>query len=273
MLLDRFVMPTFKDTRLTDINPATVRQWHAGITTGPTMKAHAYSLLRTITRAAVADGILTASPCTIPSAGVAKRKVTIKPATLPELSALTNAMPRQYRLIVTLAAWCALRFGELAELRRKDIDVKNAVIRIRRGVTFVDREPIIGTPKSTAGRRDVAIPPHLMPAVEAHLKVHAQAGAEGLLFPSPKGTNLTSATLYESWWPARESAGRPDLRFHDLRHTGAVLAATTGATLADLMARLGHSTPGAALRYQHAAEGRDAIIAKALSALAAAAEE
>lgn len=60
----------------------------------------------------------------------------------------------------------------------------------------------------------------------------------------------------------------PDLRFHDLRHTGAVLAAQAGATLAELMARLGHSTPGAALRYQHAAAGRDTQIAIALSRIA-----
>ena len=52
-----------------------------------------------------------------------------------------------------------------------------------------------------------------------------------------------------------------------LRHTGAVLAAQTGATLAELMGRLGHTTPGAALRYQHAAHGRDAEIARRLSAL------
>jgi len=66
---------------------------------------------------------------------------------------------------------------------------------------------------------------------------------------------------------ARAAAGRPDLHFHDLRHTGAVLAAQTGATLAELMARLGHSTPGAAMRYQHAAAGRDKAIAEALSRL------
>ncbi|WP_228488971.1 hypothetical protein [Raineyella fluvialis] len=59
------------------------------------------------------------------------------------------------------------------------------------------------------------------------------------------------------------------MRWHDLRHTGAVLAASTGATLAELMARLGHSTAGAALRYQHAAKGRDAEIAASLSALIA----
>ena len=62
-----------------------------------------------------------------------------------------------------------------------------------------------------------------------------------------------------------QAAGRPDLRFHDLRHTGATLAAATGATMAELMRRLGHSTPGAAMRYQHAADDRDRAIAEALS--------
>lgn len=53
---------------------------------------------------------------------------------------------------------------------------------------------------------------------------------------------------------AAADAGRPDLRSHDLRHTGATLAAATGATLPDLMARLGHSSPRAALINQHATE-------------------
>jgi integrase len=61
--------------------------------------------------------------------------------------------------------------------------------------------------------------------------------------------------------------GRPDLRFHDLRHSGAVLAALTGASLAELMGRLGHSSVAAALRYQHAVDGRDREIAALLSKL------
>ena len=52
-----------------------------------------------------------------------------------------------------------------------------------------------------------------------------------------------------------------------LRHSGDVLAAATGATIAELMARLGHSTPAAAMRYQHAAQGRDQAIAEMLSKL------
>jgi integrase len=169
--------------------------------------------------------------------------------------------------MVLLAAWCALRFGELAELRRKDLDVTNGVVRIRRAVVRVRGEFIIGTPKTDAGTRDVAIPPHLMPAVRGHLHEHTAPGRDSLLFPAKQGDNMATATLYKVYYPAREAAGRPDLRWHDLRHTGAVLAAQTGATLAELMGRLGHTTPGAALRYQHAAQGRDAEIARRLSAL------
>ena len=79
---------------------------------------------------------------------------------------------------------------------------------------------------------------------------------------------MAPSSLYRVWYPARAAAGRPDLRFHDLRHTGGTLAAATGATLADLMARLGHSTPAAAMVYQHAVEGRDRDIADALSGFA-----
>ena len=61
----------------------------------------------------------------------------------------------------------------------------------------------------------------------------------------------------------------PGFRFHDLRHTGQTLAASTGATTKDLMRRLGHASPAAAYRYLHAVDGRDAEIASALSKLAA----
>ncbi|MGZ6859736.1 MAG: site-specific integrase, partial [Blastococcus sp.] len=54
---------------------------------------------------------------------------------------------------------------------------------------------------------------------------------------------------------------------HELRHTGATLAAATGATTKELMRRLGHSSPAAALLYQHAADDRDAEIARALDAM------
>jgi integrase len=268
-LLDRHLYPTLGAMQLDQISPAAVRAWHSKLDTGPTRRAHAYSLLRTILNTAVADDVIPANPCRLRGAGQSRRVKDIRPATLKELDELAEAMPHRLRLIVLLAAWCGLRFGELVELRRKDVDTKEGLLRVRRAVTWVDGKPVVGVPKSDAGVRVVAIPPHLLPAVAEHLLQYAGKGQDGLLFTAVDGASLlTHDMLKRPFDRARQAAGRPDLRFHDLRHTGAVLAAQTGATLAELMARLGHSTPGAALRYQHAAAGRDAQIAVALSRIA-----
>jgi integrase len=134
-------------------------------------------------------------------------------------------------------------------------------------VVHVDGHFIVKTPKSEAGVLDVNIPPHLLPMLREHLLMHTAPGSDGLLFGSRNDPeeHLRQSALTWVYYPAREAAGRPDLRFHDLRHTGAVLAAQTGATLAELMSRLGHSTPDMAMRYQHAAQGRDLVLAQRLS--------
>ena len=210
------------------------------------------------------------NPAHIRGAGNTKRAHHVEPATLEELRVIVEELPDRYKLMALLAAWCAMRFGELAEVRRGDIDLRTNRVKIRRGVVRVDGEFIIGQPKSDAGVRDVAIPPHLMPLVKDHLSDHTAPGRDALLFPASADENshMAPSTLYRVYYPAREVAGRKDLRWHDLRHTGAVLAAQTGATLAELMGRLGHTTPGAAMRYQHAAADRDAEIARRLSELA-----
>ena len=86
----------------------------------------------------------------------------------------------------------------------------------------------------------------------------------GLLFPSDTGSPLHHRTFGNWWNKARIAAGRPSLGFHDLRHTAATMAAQSGATLRELMDRLGHTTPKAALVYQHTAD-RDQLIAERLS--------
>lgn len=232
------------------------------------MRSHAYSLLRTIFASALNDELIDANPCRIVGAGRAKRVHKIRPASVAELATLTEAMPERLRLMVTLASWCALRFGEAVELRRGDIDLSQEVIRVRRAAVRTKGAYTITTPKSDAGLRDVAIPPHIIPAIEQHLSKYVGKGRDSLIFPADNGGHLQPSTLYRHWYKAREKAGRKDLRWHDLRHGGAVLAAATGATLAELMGRLGHSTLQAAMRYQHAAQGRDREIAALLSKLA-----
>ncbi len=267
-LLATRLSPTFATVPVRTITPDLVRRWYADLGDAtPTYRAHAYGLLRSILTTAVQDGLLPANPCHIRGGSNAKRAKKIRPASLDELASLVDAMPDRYKVMTLLAAWCGLRFGELTELRRGDVDATHGVLRIRRGVVWVNGETIVGQPTSTAGVRDVNVPPHLLPALKAHLHDHVERPRDALLFPAAGGGHMSPSTLYGAFYPARDTAGRPDLRWHDLRHTGAVLAASTGATLAELMSRLGHSTPAAALRYQHAAQGRDAEIAKALSAM------
>jgi integrase len=268
-ILDDHLLDTFGPRQLAAITPKDVRQWYAAtLTDRPTMRSHAYSLLRTIMASAVNDEIIDANPARIVGAGRANRVHKIRPASVEELSVLTEAMPERLRLMVTLASWCALRFGETIELRRGDIDLSQEVIRVRRAAVRIKGAYTITTPKSDAGVRDVACPPHIIPAIEQHLAKYVGSSRDSLIFPAEGGGHLQPSTLYRHWYKAREKADRKDLRWHDLRHSSLVLAAATGATLAELMARAGHSTPQAAMRYQHAAAGRDREIAALLSKLA-----
>jgi integrase len=267
-LLDALILPELGDARLERITPTTVRNWYATLDPStPTRRAHAYSLLRSIYTTAVSDDLVPTNPCRIRGAGTSKRTTSTKVATLGELEVIVQAMPERYRPMVLLAAWCGLRFGELAELRRGDVDLDARTVRVERAVTSRDGQVFVGDPKSQAGRRTVSLPPHLVPVVEQHLD-RTDRHVDALLFPAHHGGHLAPTTLHPHWSKARAAAGRPDLRFHDLRHTGATLAAATGATLADLMQRLGHSTSAAAMRYQHAAADRDRAIAEALSGFA-----
>ena len=193
-------LKTWDTLPINDIRPEMVRDWHANLNKKhATTRAHAYGLLRTILATAVSDGLLPVNPCHIRGAETAKRIHKTEPLSLPELEGLVAAMPAKYRQMTLLAAWCALRFGELVELRRKDIELQNGVIRVRRGAVRADGQVIIGTPKSEAGIRDVAIPPHLIPILRDHLSKNITGGKEGLLFPAAHGGTLAPSTLYK--WP------------------------------------------------------------------------
>jgi len=276
-LFERFIEPAFGDAALASLDVEDINRWYADKERwrkgdGSTMKvyrSHAYQLLSSVLRYGLPHGAV--NPCQIAGAGSADTEREIRPATLDELKVITEAMPDKYAAMVPLTAWCALRFGEVAELRRKDVDLNAGVIRVRRGVTRVAGQTYIGTPKAESVRT-VAIPPHVVPVVKKHLSKHVGRTEAALLFPAAGGGNLAPSTLYRHFYKARDAAGRPDLHFHDLRHTGATLAARAGATLTEQMARLGHKTPQMALRYQHAAAERDKQIAEALSKMAAGAE-
>lgn len=172
---------------------------------------------------------------------------------------------KAYRLLVLLAVFCSLRWGELAALPRNAIDQEHGIVSVRASVVELARGPLVtGPPKSAAGRRDVTIPAFLLPDVAAHLDDFTAANPRSLVFTGPKGAQLRRSNFTRAWVKATEAAGLSGFHFHDLRQTGNQMAGNEGASLRELMERMGHSSPRAALIYQHRTMHRDKIIADAM---------
>lgn len=271
-LLEKQILPVLGAHRISGITADDVDEWYAQLLpNAPTRRAHAYALLAAIMRTAATGRrpLIAESPCQIPSATNVPRRFEPRPATPQQITVIVENMPDKYRALILIAAWCGLRWGEVSELRRKDLDLRAMTVRVERAVVWRKGQPTVGVPKSRAGVRTVAMPPNLRPALTRHLKEHAMPGENGLLFPNAAHTgHLHVNTLSKTYHRARRVAARPDLRVHDLRHSAATMAAQAGATLAELMARMGHSTPKSALVYQHVAEGRDRVIADRMALLA-----
>jgi len=275
-LLGRFLLPTFGELPLARIDVMAVRTWlaelHDAGEVSATTIAKAYRLLGRILGAAVEAGYLPASPCVIKGAGV-EHAPEMQVATVQQVRALAEAVPARYRAMILVAAYGGLRWGELVGLRVRHVDLLHGTVRVAEQISEVNGTFVVGPPKSEAGTRTVTLPTVAVAALADHLDHHPGAGADGLVFPAADGGYQRRSNFRRRiWLPTTKAAGVPGLRFHDLRHTAATLAAATGATTRELMERIGHSSPAAALRYQHVMKDRDKAIAAALDRLARAAD-
>lgn len=275
LLLKNHLLPVLGSVRLADLTPEVIEDWHRqmGHKRIPRARAKAYSLLRTILNAAISDKRYPAfrmNPCQIDGAGRVKRLKDPVTATDEEVATIVAHMPERLRLAVLLGCWGAMRYGEVFELRRKDVEfVKDdgeelVFMHVRRGVVWVKGQTVIGEPKTKEGKRVVVLPPHLTESVRDHLAAHVGRAPNSLLFPAERGGSLRPSGFQAPWHHAREAAGREDLKFHHLRHTGAVWFARAGATIADLQGRLGHATPATAMIYQSTAASRQVELARSM---------
>jgi integrase len=198
---------------------------------------------------AVEAGLIRRNPCRVKGAGQEK-SLERSVLSMRDIGALADAIDQRYRALVLLAI-CSLRWGELAALRRSDIDLTARTVRVTRQVTTLSSgRQVIGPPKSAAGNRVVIVPEFIIAPLQLHLRWLADPGDDGLLFTSPDGKSLRYDNFRNRiWYPALRGAGLPRVHFHDLRHTGNQLAADAGASLRELMDRMGHSTARAAMIY------------------------
>ncbi|KUI13394.1 integrase [Mycobacterium lehmannii] len=268
VLRNRIEGTTLGDAPLKALTPPLVRTWYASLPADrPTARAHAYQFLHAVCATAVVDGLLAANPCHITKAmaNPPKRQPVIP--TPAQVAVLADAMPARLRMEVLLAAWCGPRWGELVELRRKDVAVDCSTITIARGAVHRSGECHIDTPKSGKGRK-VVVPPHIRADLARHLMDFVGAEPNAQLFPAAQGgCHLNDRVNRDYFAAACAAVGIEGMRWHDLRHFAGTMAAQVG-NLREVMDRLGHSTVRAAMIYQGLVDNRDAEVADALSKLA-----
>jgi integrase len=278
LLLRLHIAPYLGEVEIGRISTPLVRSWRAelGQKSSEVMAAKAYRLLRAVLNTAVReDELIRVNPCRVP--GADKENSAERPVlTIVEVLTLAKAVPERYMAMIVLSTFACLRWGEAIALQRDDVDLAARTVSVTKAYSELNGSVlVVGPTKSRAGVRTVSLPALVVPYMQDHLANFTLAGDKALIFTGAKGGVLRRSNFRTGtrWGETCKTLGFPGLHFHDLRHTGNTLAAQTGTSLRDLMTRMGHDSPRAALIYQHASSGADRAIADALDLLISATGE
>ncbi|WP_431903040.1 tyrosine-type recombinase/integrase [Nonomuraea sp. bgisy101] len=271
-LLDRHIAPSLGGVAVGKLTTPMIRSWRADLLakgTSVSTAAKAYRLLRAVLMtAADEDKLIARNPCRIK--GADNEHTPERPIlTLAQVFELADRMAdRRFKALILLTTFASLRWGEVIALRRGSLDLTARTVTVREQLLELDGGTMqLGPPKSRAGRRTVAIPSVIIPALIEHLATYVDEPDDAFVFLGKRGAFLRGGNFRREakWAEALKEMGLQGLHFHDLRHTGNTLAAQSGASIADLKARMGHDSDRAALIYQHATRDADQKIADALS--------
>jgi integrase len=240
---------------LADISRQFVREWVADLNTTmvPASVQKTVGVLRQVLAMAVAENRLVLNPVDgveLPAVSALEQRFL----TLEQLRTLADAAG-EHRPLVYVLGTCGLRFGEVAELRWRDVDLNGLRLRVARSVTLVDGKFVVGSPKSAYGRT-VSLPQFV-----ADLLVPGEPTS--LVFPDSEGGHMPGSNVRRRWWSQAVAAAQLfprkvdgetvyEFKLHELRHTAASLAIQAGANIKALQNMLGHESAGLTLdRYGH----------------------
>lgn len=269
---ENHIKPVLGDIALADITAQIVNDFRNGLDASqPVMIRNTMKVLRGMINTALKPDIngnppiLKTSPLTASEPKPeSKREIIV--ATPDEVKAIYDAMPKEYAPSILLASLCALRIGEVCALSVTDIDFRRGIITVAHTrATTPNTSELVTAPKTSKSARTEMMPESLSNALKEFIKEQGLSQGDWL-FPmrTDRTTPIRTNTLRDYYDKARRVANRPDLHFHDLRHTCLTWLAQSGATVKELMDMAGHSDPKIAMVYQHAADERRRSQAEAL---------
>lgn len=247
-------------------------RWHGPPSKTRTQGGKAYELLVSAFDDAIVADVIKSTPCTLRDAGSPERSREPMALTNKEVDRFLAAVDVPWaKVALTVQVTCGLRIGEVLALRAKDLDLKAKTVTVAGTVvkltTDEPRKRIIAVQesKTRASLRTLYLLPDTLPELRAWRRSRGSLKPEQYLLTDAFGKPLNDDVLRRIQKKAANQIGRPQLKDHDLRSTAATLAAAAGASIREIQAMLGHTTPTMALRYQTATKERDAERAQKMS--------
>ena len=265
--VDRAILPRLGERKLTDLKPVDIERWYGDLVKAgglaPSTAKERVIMLGQICEFAVRHGWLKVSP--IPEArkllrGIPKTPIrTFKPEQV--LALIRAAEVRRkgqhartqpaMQCFLHLAAFCGLRYGEIAGLTLPRVDLARSVIEVRHSLTPWDE---LKGPKTISGNRNVHMPPHLTEMLRAWIADEYVDNPRQLIFRTlvsrsdkgPGGFIHPGSFRVSYWYPLLEAAGLmagangDNYHFHALRHFSAGWMIANGMPVMDTAQALGH---------------------------------
>jgi integrase len=250
--------------KLKNLTPAHVRglyreKLQAGLS--PRTVQYIHVTLHKALKQAVQDGLIPRNATEAVKAPQVRRQ-EIRPLSAEQVKVfLETACEDRLEALFVLAIHTGLRQGELLGLKWEDVDLESGTLRVRRTLATTKSGPMLTAPKTKGSRRSVKLTQGALDALRSHLKRQLEeidgAGSlwreNGLVFASETGDPLDRRYLTSRRFKGLlESAGLPEIRFHDLRHTCATLLLTKNVNPKIVSEMLGHATIAITLdTYSH----------------------
>jgi integrase len=236
------VEPAFGKRHLSSIHLDDVQQWSNRLSTthAPGTVHAAVNLLKRILAHAVDRGLLLVNPANrvvLPARDTTERRYL----TPDQVAALADAVPARYRALILMAAYTGLRWGELAGLKARNLNLLRRQITVAEILVEVNGHHSFGPPKTKESRRTLALPGFLVEELAAHLASFPPN--EDVMFTSDTGALLRRSNFARRVWrPATQKANLEGVNFHVLRHTAATFMIAGGADAKKIQRRMGHAT-------------------------------
>lgn len=255
-VLNNYILPDFGDVKLRAISVTRIQKMllkFAG--KAATYQTEARTIMRSIFDTAYADGIVVRNPMSFIKASVpAKEKKEKRALTKEERQRIVQVCHEHPdALYIALIYYLGLRRGEAAGLKWGDINWRDQVVNIRRNVDFTNRRTP-GTPKSSAGIRQVPIPPPLMSLLEP------QRGMPDMyIIHTPHNMPKSSGSLDAVWDKIIVGeCGIDDITPHTLRHNYITMCWEAGIDVYATARFVGHKNIATTLQiYTHLSKERE----------------